>query len=926
MDSLDRSDGTGPDQLLTGIVRARLESRADRNRWRVIDDSGFWCRVTPAGRPLRPQGWKLHLSATPLSAPYVLARAADVLIRHRVAFKFATTVDRVRELVSRHAGRSSGGKFLTVYPECDDDRLRELAEALHQATLGLPGPGILSDRRYRADSLLHYRYGAFGGVPVLGNDGTYESFLIAPDGSLVPDQRKAWFTPPSWAPRDPFLLAGPAETPAQDPGASASRPRPGPVLLDGRYLVRGVIRHSYHGGVYRGTDRRTGTDVIIKQARPHTGAELTGSDVRDLRRHEARMLELLEPTGLSARPLGLFEQQGDLFLVQEALPGVSLRRWVVQNLTLNGDTWGPAPQEARRLAHGLAALMSAAHAQGLVLRDFNPSNVMVAPDGSVRLIDLELVARPGDCVGRAGTPGYAAPEQRHALSFGPAPGPPADLHGLGATFFYLVTGLDPVLPADEPPIRPTGDRIGTWLERLAVTNPAALQLSEIILELMREDPGRRPPLEEVSTRLADTSQPHPPPCREPAQEAAGRTEAAFTEADLKPLIADAVEYLLATMDPQDPDRLWPSGTFGATTDPFAVQHGAAGILEVLVRAYQAEPDPALRQAVTTAATWIGRHVTREPRTLPGLHFGRSGTAWALLDAGLALDAPALVQQARDLSFRIPTACPNPDVCHGASGAGLALLRFWEATGEAAFLDRARQAADTVTAAAEHHDGGIHWPVPADYPSALAGVSHYGFAHGTAGVGAFLLAAARATGDGTYAEQADAAARTLAAAAQVEDGAAHWPTAENDRRYKTHWCSGSSGIGTFLLRYWQTSGEQQYLDLAAQAAEAVFRARRHVSPAQCHGLAGDGDFLLDLAQATGDDHYRDAAGRLAACIHHRYALHHGRRLAPDETGTAVVADYATGLSGVLAFHLRLRHGGPRLWQPGLLTGHAPAATF
>ncbi|MFI8194424.1 class IV lanthionine synthetase LanL [Streptomyces sp. NPDC085946] len=921
MDSSDRSGGTGPDRLLTDIVRARLDHHADGTRWRVSTGGGFWCRVSPADRPLRPQGWKLHLSATPLSAPYVLARAADVLIPDRFAFKFAATVDGVRELVSRHADRGSGGKFLTVYPECDDDRLRELAEALHRATRGLPGPGILSDRRYRPDSLVHYRYGAFGGVPVLGNDGTYETLLIAPDGSLAPDHRKAWFSPPPWAPRDPFRSAGPEAPSAPDTPAPA--PRPGPVLLDGRYLVREVIRHSFHGGVYRGTDRRTGTDVVVKQARPHTGAELTGSDVRDLRRHEARMLELLEPTGLSARPLGLFEQQGDLFLVQEAVPGVSLRRWVLQNITLHGGTWGPAPQDARRLARGLAALMAAAHAWGLVLRDFNPSNVMVTPDGSVRLIDLELVARPGEHVGRAGTPGYAAPEQRDAPAHGPAPGPPADLHGLGATLFHLATGLDPLLPADDPPVRTTEDRIGAWLERLAVGNPAAGQFGELIPELLREDPARRPPLEEVSARLAEPPRPHPAHGRR-APRAAGHTEAVLTGPDLKPLITDAVEHLLATMDPRNTDRLWPSGKFGATTDPFAVQHGAAGILGVLVRAYEAEPDPALRQAVAAAAGWIGGHVTREPRSLPGLHFGRSGTAWALLDAGRALDAPELGRLARDLAFRVPTSCPNPDVCHGTSGAGLTQLRFWEATGEAAFLDRARQAADAVTAGAEHRDDGIRWPVPAGHPSALAGVSHYGFAHGVAGVGAFLLAAARATGDGGYAEQADAAARTLADVAQVDDGAAHWPTADTGRRYKTHWCSGSSGVGTFLLRYWQTRGGQRYLDLAVQAAEAVFRARRHASPAQCHGLAGDGDFLLDLAEATGEDHYRDAAGRLAACIHHRHALRDGRRLAPDETGTAVVADYATGLSGVLAFHLRLRHGGPRLWQPGSLTGHLPAA--
>jgi hypothetical protein len=39
---------------------------------------------------------------------------------------------------------------------------------------------------------------------------------------------------------------------------------------------------------------------------------------------------------------------------------------------------------------------------------------------------------------------------------------------------------------------------------------------------------------------------------------------------------------------------------------------------------------------------------------------------------------------------------------------------------------------------------------------------------------------------------------------------------------------------------------------------------------------------------------------------------GRLLVPDETGRHVHADYGTGLAGVLAFLVRLRHGGPALW--------------
>lgn len=45
---------------------------------------------------------------------------------------------------------------------------------------------------------------------------------------------------------------------------------------------------------------------MIKQARPHIGAMLDGTDTRDLLRHEAALLERLAPSGFTARPVSLF--------------------------------------------------------------------------------------------------------------------------------------------------------------------------------------------------------------------------------------------------------------------------------------------------------------------------------------------------------------------------------------------------------------------------------------------------------------------------------------------------------------------------------------------------------------------------------------------------------------------------------------------
>lgn len=902
-----------PDEiLLTDYVWAALERHASRD-WR-LETGDFWCRVRPPAHRSRVQGWKLHLSATPLSAPLVLARAVDVLVRHRCGFKFAKSVERVAELVSRACDRGSAGKFITVYPEAGDDAFRTLAEELDRATEGLPGPRILSDEAYRRGSLVHYRYGVFDGVPMLSNDGMYEALLLAPDGTPVLDRREARFRTPPWAPRDPL---SPAEGGARSaPAGRVART----VLLNERYEVRQALRHSCAGGVYRALDRGTGASVIVKQARAHTRATLTGRDVRDCRRHEAGMLRHFASSGVTPRFVDLFEQQEDLFLVQEEIEGSTLRAWVRDSVRWSEDgTWGAPPDSVAHVVAELAALVATVHERGLVLRDLNPANVMVREDGSLCLIDLELLARPGERpVTRAHTPGYGAPEQAGAPRVGAAPQPAADLYSLGATLFHLISGTDPLLAPDRPAVRPRHERLAYWLDRLAPGNPNARRFGALALSLLHEDPGSRPGIGEVR-RLVSRSRsavptlpdapaaPAVPPCPGTAPgDAAG--------GPLRRMLDDTLGHLVATMRTDDPAWLWTPGRSGARSDPCNVQHGAAGILGTLVRAHEVRRDPETGNAVRDAAGWIAGAVAREPRILPGLHFGRSGTAWALLDAGRALGDDGIVLLAEDLARAVPVRWPNPDVCHGVAGAGLTQLRFWEVTGETDFLSRARQAAEALLEGAEHRDGRVLWPVAADFESRLAGRAAYGFAHGVAGVGSFLLAAGRATGDDAFTSAARAAARTLSIAARESDGAAHWPEDEDDGRLWTHWCSGSSGVGTFLLRVWQEEGDDRSLALAGRAAVAVHRSRWGAGPTQCHGLSGDGEFLLDLAEATGEERYRTWAEDVATGILVRHVVREGRVLPVDETGTGTAAGFGTGLAGIAAFLLRMVHGGPRPWMP------------
>jgi Lanthionine synthetase C-like protein/Protein kinase domain len=890
------------------LARAALQ-RDGAEPWKVwVDD--LWCYARPPAHHLREQGWKLHLAATRSSAAAVLERALAPLAALRCAFKFASSLEQVALLNSRHYPRGGAGKFLTAYPD-DDEQFLRLAEQLDRATAGLAGPAILSDRPLRPGSLVHYRYGGFAGPLELSNDGDYRAMLTRPDGTRVEDRRDAWFSAPDWAPAAPLPAgATPAPAAAGPSGASGNRARP--VLLGGRFVVREAIRHANKGGVFRAADAGTGADVVIKQARPHVEADEAGRDARDRLRHEAEVLERLAPLGIAPRKLALFEQDGHVFLAEELLPGVTLRRWVDERC---GDRPGLERGPAVELARQLVALLAAVHDAGLVLRDLTPNNVMVDPDGLLHLVDLELAAPPGTPAMVAGTPAYAAPEQLK----GALPGAAADLYSLGAIVFLLATGGDPAFLEDRPPLRPTCGRVAAWLEAVAPDSQAAVALAPMIIGLMEPAPERRWPLARAREFLERLE---PAAAAAAARTPPGGGRRARTGEDLDRLIEGGLDHLVATMTPGDRERLWPSTCFGASTDPCNVQHGAAGVIAVLATAARLglAADERLAAALRGACAWVELRLPKEPRLLPGLYFGRSGTAWALHDAAAALGDEGLAARALALAKRLPLAWPNPDVAHGAAGAGLAHLHLWRVSGDGELGARVIECADGLVAAAERgtpdHAGGPLWPVPASFDSRFAGTSHYGFAHGVAGIAWFLLAAGLACGRGDYVALATQGGGTLAAAAQREDGAAWWGSGPSDRTSRmAYWCNGAAGVGTFLVRLAAVSGDERTRQLAEAAAVAARRVRWRSTPAACHGLAGNGEFLLDMAWLLGEQRYRAWAEELAAAILARHAYRDGRMVVPDESGTGLAADYGVGLAGVLAFLLRLRHGGERAWMTG-----------
>ncbi|NJQ04482.1 class IV lanthionine synthetase LanL [Streptomyces lonarensis] len=906
------------------VLLDRLLADEDAEGWGT-DEEEVWYRVTAPGAPDRVQGWKLHVAATRLSAPEVLHRSARVLIAGGCSFKFAKNTRIVEEMTGARYDRAQCGKFLTAYPR-DDAHLRELAAALDEATAGLPGPAVLSDRPYRRGGLVSYRFGAFRGVPVLTDDGVFEGRLRTPDGGTAPDVRKPWFCPPSWA-----------ELPV--PGAAARPPAvasPAPVLLAGRFVVREAIRHSARGGVYRAQDQRTGAEVVIKQARAHVHSGLPAEDARDgLRREEAalRALGAVCPAVVLS-----FEADGHLFLAQELVPGETLNSWVKDR---HADDGGLSPARAVRLARKLTGLVAAVHAAGLVHQDISPNNLMVTPDEDVRLIDPEWASAPGAWTNRVYTPGYGAPEQVRAAGPGPGPGQAVDLFGLGAVLWFVATGVAPLLPPDDPDPRAPLERLEPVSALLAPDRPALVPLTPVIRGLLHAEPEERWSTERVMRALRGA-------VRDRADQggATDPSRVAYESRLGRRLVADGLTHLVramaapdATATPGMPERLWPSDDFGGRTDPCNVQHGAAGVLATFTRAAALSGDGpvggadggSLREVCARIAGWIDVRRETIPRLLPGLYFGRSGTAWALYDAGRLLGDERLTSHAAELGRAVPVRWPNPDVCHGAAGSGFAQLHLWRATGEQSFLDRAAECAQGLALAAERDGDRVMWEVPQTVDSQLAGIRYLGFAHGVAGIGAFMLAAAEATGEDRYRELALAAGLTLAAEAERGPWGARWRADVRDKHGETmlyHWCSGASGVGTFLVRLAASTGDADMLRLAEEAGAACHGARWNSTTAACHGLAGDGQFLLDLAEAVPGGPYRRWAGEMALALDARHALREGLRVIPDESGLGLRADAQTGMAGSLDFLLRLEYGGPRPWMadaPSVGAGSAgPAA--
>ncbi len=119
-------------------------------------------------------------------------------------------------------------------------------------------------------------------------------------------------------------------------------------------------------------------------------------------------------------------------LLMEYVPGESLENMIRHKGRLSDVQ---AARIGCRLAEGLSWIHE--KEAPLLFRDIKPANVMLTPAGEVKLLDFGCACRPGKCADRAGSIGFAAPEQ---FVPGAVQTPAADVYGLGRTLQEITAG------------------------------------------------------------------------------------------------------------------------------------------------------------------------------------------------------------------------------------------------------------------------------------------------------------------------------------------------------------------------------------------------------------------------------------------------------------------------------------------------------
>ncbi len=267
----------------------------------------------------------------------------------------------------------------------------------------------------------------------------------------------------------------------------------------GRYVIAELVGRGGMGLVYAAYDPVLRRTVALKLMRPPDGARSSATRRQQLLREAQALARLSHPNVVPIHDVGTVGDE--LWVVMELVDGVTLRQWAKDH---ERASW----RERLEILAACGAALAAAHAAGIVHRDFKPDNVMIGRDATrarVRVMDFGLAhvaaepvepatthesgARPLDTAatrGAIGTPAYMAPEQHGGARIDAR----ADQFAFAVTAFELLWGVRP-FPGDDP----ESVAIAVAAGRMRELPPAAVprRLHRVLVRALAPDPNDRWP-------------------------------------------------------------------------------------------------------------------------------------------------------------------------------------------------------------------------------------------------------------------------------------------------------------------------------------------------------------------------------------------------------------------------------------------------
>jgi serine/threonine protein kinase len=285
----------------------------------------------------------------------------------------------------------------------------------------------------------------------------------------------------------------PGERQRGEPGLDASQEL-GPNRVIGPYRIEAKLGGGSFGTVFRARDLTLDREVALKVLRP-------GGPVPPA----ALLAEARAAAAVSHPNVCIIHavdsSLGAPMIVMEYVAGRPLSQFL--------DEGPVAPEQAAGLGRQIALGMAAAHTQGVVHGDLKLANILVTPEGTVKIVDFGMARRsappvpgaatalwdPGLTGGISGTPAYMAPEQAR----GEAATPASDIFSLGVMLYELVTGR---------PAREEGNVLELLyrIDREDLTRDLA-EVPEPFTDVLRlalavAPPERRITMAEIAARLA----------------------------------------------------------------------------------------------------------------------------------------------------------------------------------------------------------------------------------------------------------------------------------------------------------------------------------------------------------------------------------------------------------------------------------------